>query len=53
MSEEEWRVIFDFPDYAVSNLGRIKRLTSVSKAPEIGRLAISQACGTCALKVAA
>ena len=24
-----------------------------SKAPEIGRPAISQACGTCALKVAA
>jgi hypothetical protein len=25
---EEWRVIADFPNYAVSNLGRVKRLTS-------------------------
>lgn len=25
---EEWRVIADFPDYAVSDMGRIKRLTS-------------------------
>jgi len=27
MEDERWRVIKDFPDYAVSNLGQIKRLT--------------------------
>ncbi len=25
---EEWKTVQDYPDYAVSNLGRIKRLTS-------------------------
>lgn len=25
---EEWRVIADWPDYAISNLGRVKRLTT-------------------------
>lgn len=25
---EEWRAIADFPDYAISNLGQVKRLTS-------------------------
>lgn len=25
---EEWRVIAGFPDYAISNMGRVKRLTS-------------------------
>lgn len=28
MSEETWRVIDGYPDYAVSDLGRVKRLTS-------------------------
>ncbi len=37
---EEWRVVADFPDYAVSSLGRVKRLTngkprSSSKAGQI------------------
>ncbi|UUT22145.1 NUMOD4 motif-containing HNH endonuclease [Pseudomonas sp. T8] len=26
--EEQWKTILDYPDYAVSNLGRIKRLTT-------------------------
>jgi len=28
--EEEWRVIEDFPDYAVSNMGRVKRITKTT-----------------------
>ena len=27
---EEWRIISDFPDYAVSNLGQVKRITPKS-----------------------
>lgn len=28
MMQEEWRLIVDWPDYAVSNLGRVKRITT-------------------------
>ena len=30
---EEWRVIADFPSYAVSNLGRVKRLVAARNCP--------------------
>lgn len=34
--EEEWRTIPDFPDYAVSNLGRVKRLTTSRRGHPAG-----------------
>jgi len=35
--EEEWRTIKDFPDYAVSNQGRVKRITG-NRYSKAGRL---------------
>lgn len=35
---EEWRVIHDFPDYAVSNIGRVKRVRTSTKGHRAGRL---------------
>ncbi len=36
---EEWRIIQAFPDYAVSNLGRVKRLTYKKASPaKAGRI---------------
>jgi hypothetical protein len=31
---EEWRTVKDFPDYAVSNLGRVKRIKKAKSYPE-------------------
>src|SRR5262245_25260599 len=35
---EEWRVIADFPDYAISNWGRVKRITVGLDGRQPGRI---------------
>jgi hypothetical protein len=30
---EEWRTVIDFPDYSVSNMGRVKRITKGKRLP--------------------
>lgn len=37
MSEEQWRVIPEFPDYSVSDIGRVKR-TRDAKTAKAGRM---------------
>lgn len=38
LESEEWRIIADFPDYAVSNLGRMKRVVLRRHPSHVGRI---------------
>ena len=38
LESEEWRVIPEFPDYAASNLGRIKRITRGRRLCDLGKI---------------
>jgi hypothetical protein len=39
---EEWRVIKDFPDYAVSNMGRVKRITDSANNRKAGFILLTK-----------
>lgn len=44
---EEWRTIWNFPSYAVSNIGRVKRIEKYRNSTEDGVLKFSYCGGKC------